>query len=858
MRILSILLVIMTSVPAWSLDLIPGVPYSDRAGFKETGEPDPIIYVIDTTTITAPLVNSTRNGVAVKVGGLKSAINAHEAASAPGIILFETSGTMAPYTPYKEYVSNNTYGLYVAGESAPSPGVTLKGWSIRVNTARSTAWSHLRFRVGDEYGSENPDYWRAFSSEADWMAVVNCSFSWGIDTNFEVSNATYPDTSTDCLVYRCIISEGLASSYHSKGQHSKGGSFLQRTERGLFLENLFAHNRDRNPYLQSSIHSTVNNLVYNWKDRPMFVQWSSATVNANLVNNVIIAGLNTATAYTYHTWLQDLQAPSQLYIAGNRVKYPGSTVTQSSYSDWENVNNQTSVTDATLRASAFIAAAWPDTITPRLIDTVEETVLQNAGARPADRDAVDTRIVDDVTNGTGYIIDSQYQVGGWPTLAVNTVTHTDLPADPHGDADSDGYTNIEEWLHVKSAALLPGQGGLPVSTDITSISTSTGKNAYAYADFSQPCSAVFQDRNDPVYTFSTIPAVYRGLDGIKGFCDDKTAAVAATYYTFTLASAGTLYVAWDDRISPPSWLSTGLTDTTDNLTITTTENLVFSIWAKAVTAGVHTINGMGSTSAGLQYIVFFKPGTAQSGTYIASMACPSATYAAGDTIDCTATWTDTPDAYSGDLAWFYAETGAQDLLFELLADTVTFRSRVIQAGMRSSDLNFKAAAFTIPEGTELSFDSSTVDTTFPASLTNTTIVNAPAKNARIPADYKSVAAFLAAQGNIIPGDEFVLSSDHREDVDTPASGTVENPVILDLAGFKLAGNLVIDSDYWQFLSTGPCSNIIGTVTISGDNNILSGVRLHNGYSDSGASNIVTQCDNRSVGIFNAAGSPIGP
>ncbi len=37
--------------------------------------------------------------------------------------------------------------------------------------------------------------------------------------------------------------------------------------------------------------------------------------------------------------------------------------------------------------------------------------------------------------------------GGWPTLA-NLERGLVTPTDPNGDADSDGYTNIEEWIHT--------------------------------------------------------------------------------------------------------------------------------------------------------------------------------------------------------------------------------------------------------------------------------------------------------------------------------------------------------------------------------------------------------------------------
>ena len=45
---------------------------------------------------------------------------------------------------------------------------------------------------------------------------------------------------------------------------------------------------------------------------------------------------------------------------------------------------------------------------------VKDFVLKNAGARPADRDPIDRRIIDSVQKGRGRIIDSQEEVGGYP------------------------------------------------------------------------------------------------------------------------------------------------------------------------------------------------------------------------------------------------------------------------------------------------------------------------------------------------------------------------------------------------------------------------------------------------------------
>jgi len=87
----------------------------------------------------------------------------------------------------------------------------------------------------------------------------------------------------------------------------------------------------------------------------------------------------------------------------------------------------------------------------RPVEEVEQYVLANAGARPADRDSVDKRIIENVKTGKGKLpIASQDEVGGWPALAENRRELT-IPDNPDGDNDGDGYTNFEEWLHGYAA-----------------------------------------------------------------------------------------------------------------------------------------------------------------------------------------------------------------------------------------------------------------------------------------------------------------------------------------------------------------------------------------------------------------------
>jgi hypothetical protein len=46
---------------------------------------------------------------------------------------------------------------------------------------------------------------------------------------------------------------------------------------------------------------------------------------------------------------------------------------------------------------------------------VQDAVIRDAGARPWDRDKIDSRIVADTIEGRGKIIDSEEEVGGYPS-----------------------------------------------------------------------------------------------------------------------------------------------------------------------------------------------------------------------------------------------------------------------------------------------------------------------------------------------------------------------------------------------------------------------------------------------------------
>ena len=107
-------------------------------------------------------------------------------------------------------------------------------------------------------------------------------------------------------------------------------------------------------------------------------------------------------------------------------------------------------------------------VTPDPAPLAYNKVLASAGASNV-RDAVDARIVASVRAGTGRLIDSQTDVGGWPQLAAGKPWKDSdgdgMPddwerahrLDPHdaadgaADSNGDGYTNLEDWLNSLAA-----------------------------------------------------------------------------------------------------------------------------------------------------------------------------------------------------------------------------------------------------------------------------------------------------------------------------------------------------------------------------------------------------------------------
>ncbi|MCZ6776089.1 MAG: T9SS type A sorting domain-containing protein [Ignavibacteria bacterium] len=445
------------------------------------------------------------------VGSLRAAVEA----SGPRVVIFDVSGTIE-ITDSSVFQINNPF-ITIAGQTSPSPGITIRGVPLLVKT-HDVLVQHVRIRVGDGSGP-NPDTRDGISIDANSQEVYNvvidhCSVSWAIDENLSFAHGTHNAT-----VMNSIISEGLHNSLHSEGPHSKG-ILVARAQNIGIVNNIMVHNYDRNPILGKAVEgfdvtaAVVNNIMYDWGNQATVINATLEDTTAKLgsiVGNVYISGNSTRDpdpiTITPHP-------NTQLYLDNN-------TNNRILPSDpWDLVEGDDGQTTRVNNPPV-----WPNGFTARDVTEVEDYVLANAGARPVDRDPVDERIIGDVQLATGLIIDSQDDVGGWPVLAQSTRILT-LPINPNGDDDGDSYTNLEEWLHNHAASVEPILGA-PFSPRLLSPSQSATAQptslTFEWSASSGATSYRFQLATDSIFVIgivmddSTLTDTFLVVDLLSGF-----------------------------------------------------------------------------------------------------------------------------------------------------------------------------------------------------------------------------------------------------------------------------------------------------------------------------------------------------
>lgn len=325
----------------------------------------------------------------------------------PRLVVFEVGGVID--LEGRSLLVDDPF-VFVAGETAPPPGITLIRGSLFIETDHVVV-RHLAVRPGDGRPSPQAPW------EPDGITVArdgrpthdvliqNCSATWAVDENTSVSGPrdTRPSAGANATAHDVsfrdnLIAEALLNSTHSKGPHSMGLLVHDGIRDITIAGNLFAHNRERNPRLKGGVVARViGNVIYNWGSAAIGVGAKGNLevlegARAVVRNNVAIAGPDTKG----RVLVRALDPGAFVEAGGNLAR--------------DTAGLDLRELDAGITPLGASGAGPSDT-TPAATLTA---VLRGAGSRPAERDPVDRRIVESLISGTGRIIDSQSQVGGYP------------------------------------------------------------------------------------------------------------------------------------------------------------------------------------------------------------------------------------------------------------------------------------------------------------------------------------------------------------------------------------------------------------------------------------------------------------
>lgn len=394
-------------------------------------------------------------------GSLREGI---ESMKGPRTIVFDVGGMIRLKD---KLVIQGKSCLTIAGQTAPGKGITLVDHSLQIKECSHIIVRYLRVRLGDENkpAGSGPDCITV--DYCDHIILDHLSMSWGIDGNGDFRGLKH------VTLQWLIFSEALHDSLHGKGPHGMCSSFRSGEGPATMHHNIYASSRARHPTINggADVVEFCNNVDYNWAKGH-----NLSGDQFNLIGNYYKPGPSMLAGFKPIQLKTGKKPPtSQGYFSGNyfeglpeeynKDNYTAMDYKASGLGFGSDHNYQDTTREKFEVFKRFDAGKYKLTNIESAKDAYE-SCLKYSGCSLV-RDTVDERFIKTITDNSGKIIDSQNDVGGWDTYpsihradnwdtdgdgmsnAWETANNLDPKnsTDRNGDADKDGYTNLEEYLH---------------------------------------------------------------------------------------------------------------------------------------------------------------------------------------------------------------------------------------------------------------------------------------------------------------------------------------------------------------------------------------------------------------------------
>jgi hypothetical protein len=319
-------------------------------------------------------------------GSLRAAVEAE----GPRIVAFRVGGAIDLETPLRV---TNPY-LTIDAQSALGEGITLRHHGIQVRT-HDVVLRYFRIRIGDEgidrnvnyQAGEGEDALRFESGAADCIAD-HLSLSWS--TGKIITTTLTADRLT---IQWCILSESLNFAGH-------GYAALAGGARVTWHHNLLAHNFSRNIRFQGALNCDFrNNTIYDWGETAAYGEFD----RLNYTGNYLKPGPSTTQRPRLFHRSDAFLLPRSIYLEGNVIEGEPAV----DRDNWRGMGYYYFDREQLAMPAPFTAPA----VNTEPAREASQRVLAESGAVLPVRDATDRRIVKEVADGTGRIINSVREAG---------------------------------------------------------------------------------------------------------------------------------------------------------------------------------------------------------------------------------------------------------------------------------------------------------------------------------------------------------------------------------------------------------------------------------------------------------------